>query len=59
MLTLPNKKFMFFWKLLISFDCLKEKLFLSDRIYVDKNAQEIITQIQEHHPATAYAVYPQ
>ena len=59
MLTLQNKKFMFFCKLPISFDCLKEKLFLSDRIYVDKNAQEIITQIQEHHTATAYAVYPQ
>lgn len=50
---------MFFWKLPSSFDCLKEKLFFSDRIYVDKNAQEIITQIQEHHSAIAYAVYPQ
>lgn len=59
MLDLPNKKYMFFWKLPISFDCLKEKLFLSDRVYVDKNAQEIITQIQEYHPATAYAIYPQ
>ena len=59
MLDLLNKKYMFFWSLPISFDCLKEKMFLSDRVYVDKNAQEIITQIQKYQSATAYAIYPQ
>ncbi len=59
MLDLDNKGFMFFWKLPISFTSLKEKLFLTDYVYVDKSTQKVIQHIQSIDPVIAHAVYPQ
>lgn len=57
--ALKNKKYMFFWELPISFNCLDTSLPLTSHVYVDKNAQEVISKIQQHDQAIAGAVFTQ